>query len=112
MKSYYKGEFIKKILQQNQFLLNKINKLEKTQKSSQRSIKELVIYKQKIENEQQIKDLNRQKRQHSQPFQKNFIPWVMEAINNFDPSPSPLNLTKIGLSVAVICLRITGLRIS
>ena len=91
LKSYYKGEFIKKILQQNQFLLNKINKLEKTQKSSQHSIKELVVYKQKIENEQQIKDFNRQKRQHSQPFQKNFIPWVMEAINNFDPSSSPLN---------------------
>ena len=67
-------------MEQNQFLLNKIN--QKTQKSRQQYIEELVAQKQKIENEQQIKDFNCQKRQL---FQKRFSPWVMEAIKTGIP---------------------------
>nr|AYC64475.1 hypothetical protein [Pseudochlorodesmis sp. HV01306c] len=99
----------------NAKLLSEIRSLRDIHEKNQKYIEDLVTFKNKVIEEQERKlairnkRLNRKKRQQSQPFLKEYLPWILQYIENL---PKLKTLTKTRLRVAVIILIITGLRIS
>ena len=94
--------------------LSEIKNLKVEQRKNLNLIKELVNYKNKMEEEKAAKEsrrqkrLKRQKRQHPQPFLREYLPWVLGFLESKNWNP----LTKIRLKLAMVLLVITGIRIS
>ena len=94
--------------------LKEIQRLKAEQRRLLNRIETLVRYKEKNEAEKAAKELRRQnrlkrvRRQSSQPFQKEYLPWVLRFIEK----KKMTNLTKTRLRVAIVVLILTGLRIS
>ena len=103
------------LLAGNKKLMEEVKYLEEEQKKNQELIKELVDYKNVTEYEKKEKmlrrekRLNRKKRQATQPFMKEYLPYILK---NIEKNKNRNNLTKIRLRVALVCLVVTGLRIS
>ena len=95
-------------------LLAKIKNLELEQSKNLNLINELVDYKNKMEEEKAAKELRRQKRlkrvrrAQSQPFLKEYLPWVLAFLEKKKWN----NLTKIRLRLAMVLRVVTGIRIS
>ena len=95
-------------------LLAKIKTLEVEQRKNLNLLKELVNYKNKMEEEKAAKEsrrqkrLKRQKRQQSPPFLREYLPWVLAFLEKKKWN----NLTKSRLRLAMVLLVVTGVRIS
>ena len=95
-------------------LLEKIKNLEVEQTQNLNLIKELVNYKNKMEEEKAAKEyrrqkrLKRQKRQQPQPFLREYLPWVLAFLEKKKWN----RLTKSRLRLAMVLLVVTGIRIS
>ena len=95
-------------------LLKRIQFLQAEQDAAKDLIEELTEYKRKIENEQnqknlqRLKRLNRKKKPKTQPFLKEYIPFLMNTINSSNHNL----IIKTRLRIACICLILTGVRIS
>ena len=94
--------------------LEEIKRLKAKQRELLNKVKELVYYKEKSEAAKAAKELRRQnrlkrvRRQQSQPFQQEYLPWVLKFIEKKKMS----NLTKTRLRIAIILLVLTGIRVS
>lgn len=95
-------------------LLEKIKSLEEKQTQNLNLIKELVNYKNKMEEAKAAKEsrrekrLKRQKRPQPQPFLREYLPWVLAFIEKNKLN----NLTQTRLRLAMVLLVVTGVRIS